>query len=275
MSDRDCMVRHMRLIAGTALLAAFAVAGCSGASSSSEQAAGSATAASVPSSASASSTPSRSAPPVLATNSDHLLKGDAHPTFPAGQAGKVDVVAIGPFDRNLGSGTLPVVFRNNTAHAISHVDLTATARRANGKVVGSGSSQDVVPAQVQPGEVAFAYIFFQSAKGIPSHGTRYSFSSDTSPADTSSFNTAPIKITQANHVGGAIVGTGVNDTGKKVTGPYGVDVFCFQGNHVTRVETDFANEDGDLKPGAPISYSVSLYGDSCSHYLVGSSGFFN
>ena len=195
--------------------------------------------------------------------------------FPPGQSGRVDGVAIGQLDKSLGSATLPVAFRNNTAHGIAHVDLTSTARLASGKVVGSGSSQDVVPAQIPVGGIGLAYIYFESAKAIPTHGTRYAFNSDASPADTSSYNTAPVKITQANHVGGAIVGTGINATGKKLTGPYAVDAFCFiNGSELARVESDFANEDGDLRPGATISFSIDLYGDACSRYLVGSSGFF-
>ena len=261
----------MRPIAVVFVLTAMALAGCGSGSSSGVQTAGTVTASPTQSSASPSNTQS-SSPPVLPTNSDHLLKGNADPTFPAGEAGKVDVVDVGPLDK--ASGTLPVVIRNNTAHGVGHVDLTATARLPGGKVVGSGKSQGVVPAQIQPGGIGLAYIYFENAESIPRHGTTYTFTADTLPADTSSFNTAPIKITQANHVDGAIVGSGVNDTDKKLSGPYSVHVFCFVRNHVRRFKTGFANEDGDLGPKATISYTVSLDGDPCPKYLVGSSGYF-
>jgi hypothetical protein len=258
---------------GAAVLVLALAAGCGGGTSSGERSAGEATESA--GAQTSSQTVTKSHPPiVLPITAGGFLKGNAHPNFPAGRPGKVDVVSIGSIDRSSGSATLPVIFRNNTARGIAHVELSATARTSAGKVVASGSSQDIVPAQIQPGGLGLGYIYFEHANAMPAHGTRYTFAADTSPADTSSYNTAPVKITEANNVGGAIVGTGVNTTGEKLTGPYSVDAFCFNGNQITRVEKDFANEDGDLPPRGTISFSIDLNGDSCTKFLVGSSGFF-
>jgi hypothetical protein len=269
------MFRTGRLALGCVALAAL-LAACSSGSSGDESTAGTLTARGQGHTIAPISTPSAGAAPTpLTVNASGLLKGNAKPDFPAGQAGKISVVAIGPLQKNLGSGTLPVAFRNNTARSIAHVDLTSTARLSSGKVVGTGSSQDVVPAQVQPGGVGLAYIYFEAAKAIPKAHVRYTFAADSSPADASSYNTAPVKITQANLVGGAIQGVGVNETGHEISGPYSVDAFCFTpSGDLASVQTDFANEDGNIPPGGTISYSLDLYGTKCPRFLVGSSGFF-
>ena len=104
-------------------------------------------------------------------NASGLLSGDANPEFPAGDTGKVAVVAQAPIDKdkNFGSATLAFAFRNNTDAPISHVDWTATAT-AGGKLVATGSSQGTQPAWVAPGEVGMAFIYFETGNEIPDSG---------------------------------------------------------------------------------------------------------
>lgn len=123
----------------------------------------------------------------LAFNASGLLGGTARPRFDDGEAGDVSVVQVGPLDTD--QGILLFAFRNNTAEGISHVDWTATAR-SGGSIVGTGSSQGTIPAQVAPGEVGLGYIFFENAGAIPGNA-QYEFAVETSRVDTTSYNTAP------------------------------------------------------------------------------------
>lgn len=207
----------------------------------------------------------------LPLNAGALLGGNAKPTLPAGEPGEVSVVQVGPLKTD--SGILLFAFRNNTDEGISHVDWTASAR-SGGKLVSSGSSQGTIPAQVQPGEVGLSYIYFENADAIPAK-SEYEFSASSSKADTSSYNTAPLKVTETNVVGNAIVGGAVNQTGEKTTGPYGVDVYCFKGNKVVDYFSSFAEPGEDLEPGGTVTFTVDLYDNTCASYIVGVRGYFN
>jgi hypothetical protein len=88
-----------------------------------------------------------------------LLAGTADPHLPDGESGKVSVVQVGPLGELGSSATLPFAFRNNSGEGISHVDWAATAH-SGGSIVATGSSQGTIPAQVQPGEIGLAFIFF-------------------------------------------------------------------------------------------------------------------
>jgi hypothetical protein len=213
----------------------------------------------------------------LPINSGGLLGGNAKPVFPAGAPGKVDVVGIGPLSTTpAGDSTLPIAVRNNTRAGVSHIDISATARNNTGKLVATGTSQEVDPAQLAPGEVGLSFIYFQIGTPPPPKDATYSFSAQTIPADKSSYNTASLKVTEANLSGGSIVGTGVNKTGKQVQGPYSVNAYCFDAaGHLLSTQGSFADQSGDLAPNASASFTLNLYGTSCPSYLVGITGFFS
>jgi hypothetical protein len=208
-------------------------------------------------------------------NVSGLLNGDAKPDLPAGEGNKVAVIAQAPLEKDsaMGSAILTFAFRNNTDKAISHVDWTATAR-AGGKLVATGSSQGTQPAQIAPGEVGMAFIYFDAGSDIPDNGVTYEFSPETSEANTESYNTAPLAVGEANRNGKKIVGSATNKTGKPLTGPYGVEVYCFDGNSITGQRGDFAEEDGDVAPGGTVHFTLDLYDTPCKTFALGVSGFF-
>ena len=111
------------------------------------------------------------APSVQPFNVGGFLAGTAKPTFPAGEPGQVSIVAEGPLKKPGIGAKLPIAYRNNTSAAISHVDLSATAR-LNGKLVASGQRQGATPAQVQPGEVGFALTSSEDSKSMPAPGLK-------------------------------------------------------------------------------------------------------
>lgn len=216
------------------------------------------------------------APSIKPFNAGGFLGGNANATFPAGQPGQVTVFVAGPLEKD--KSILPVAYRNNTGEAISHVDLTATARK-NGRLVGTGESQGGIPAQLQPGEVGLAYIYFETAKSMPNTGVKYEFTTDTAPADTSTYNTAPLTVGEANRTGSslgtAIVGTAVNKTGQGLSGPYNVLVFCFAGNEVVDVPQGSADQLNDIAANAKVSFTVDLFDTKCNTFTVGVSGYFH
>ena len=252
-------------IGGAAMLT---IAGCSTASTSNEPAG------SLSASAAAPSTQAAATAVAPTFNSGGYLGGNAKPKLPTGDAGKVSVLSEGPLKSDgSGGASLLFTYRNNTNAAISHVDFTATAT-AGGKVVASGKSQGTIPAQVKPGEAGLGFIYFEDTKSIPDSGTTYAFESSTSPADTSSYNTAPLTVTQATNNGKSIIGSAANKTGKPLSGPYSVEIYCFKGSALKNQITDFTSESGDISAAASVSFSSDLLGKSCSRFTVGVSGYF-
>ena len=207
----------------------------------------------------------------LPFNASGYLGGTAQPNLDAGEAGEVSVVQIGPLDA--ASGTLIFAFRNNTSESISHVDWTGTAR-SGGSIVATGSSQGTTPAQLQPGEAGLSYIFFDNAEAIPADA-EYEFQVSTSAADTSSYNTAPLTVTEANASGDSIVGSATNETGAEATGPYSVEVYCFEGDALLSSMITFAEQSGEVADGGIVTFSANLFGDSCPTFAVGVSGYFS
>ena len=248
--------------------AAFLLAACG------QTAPSNSTRAQTSSSQTAAARPSQSAnaPRAKPFNAGGYLGGNATPTFPVGEPGKVAVVAKGALMRD--SGLLLIAYRNNTSAAISHVEIAATAN-AGGKVVATGQSQvGAIPAQVQVGEVALDYIYFDNVKSVPQNGVSYRFTVQTMPADMSSYNTAPLTITQATNNGSAIIGAAVNKTGKNLTGPYGVYAYCVHGGKLAAMKDGFAHPDGDLGAGSQASFTIDLYDTKCNKFVIGASGYF-
>lgn len=265
-SIRSVLVKRFGMAALVALIT-VSVSACGSESESSSQSGGSSATVITPS-------PSTAVPSIQPFNAGGYLAGNAKPTFPAGASGKVSIVGRGPLHKDgTGSAMLPVAYRNNTPKDIAHVDLSATAR-LNGQLVASGQSQGATPAQVQPGEVGFAFIYFEDSKSMPDKGLAFEFTTETMPADDSSYNTAPVKVKEATYNGKSIVGTAQNLTGKNLTGPYDVQVYCFQGSKLTAELGSFADQDSDISNNDSVSFTVDLYDTKCATFTVGVSGYF-
>lgn len=227
------------------------------------------------------STPSSSAaaakdaaPAAQPFNVGGLLAGNASPTYDAGDTGKVAVVSRGTLKKDMiGGAVLPIAYRNNTSKAIAHVDFTGAAS-AGGVLVGSGLSQGSTPAQVQPGEIGFAYIYFSDASSFPDTGVTYEFTVTNSPADKSPYNTAPLTVSQSSNNGTSIIGAAVNKTGAALTGPYSVDVYCFSGNDLADEIVDFADQSSDIPASGQVTFTVQLLDRACSSYAFGVSGYY-
>jgi len=181
-----------------------------------------------------------------------------------------------PIQPQSGGTSVPIVFRNNTSTAIAHVDISAPAKDPTGKIVASGASQGTDPSTVQPGQWAFAFIFFDPGTKLAANDT-LSFSFQTMPASTESFNTAAVQVTQANLSGSSIAGGVQNMTGHPVQGPISVHAYCLNtAGDPTSVVTGFtSSSSGNLAPDATDSFQLDLYDQSCPSFLVGASGYYS
>ena len=205
----------------------------------------------------------------LPFNASGLLGGNASPSFGDGEKNAVSVVHVGA--KLVDQSVLLFAFRNNTDAAIAHVDFTATAR-SGGSIVGSGSSQGTAPSVVQSGEVGLAYIYFDNIASIPDDA-EYEFQVNTMPADTSPYNTAALRVQEANLVGESIVGGALNDTGANTVGPFSVSIFCFDGDQMSDHMLGYSDQQ-DAADGVSVSFSEALYGRSCPNFALGVSGWF-
>lgn len=204
-----------------------------------------------------------------------MLGGNARPSFPEGDAG-INVVAIGKLDASpaFGSATLLIAIRNNSPEGVSAVAISAVAR-VDGEMVATGSTHDVSPTQIGPGEVALGYIYFDTGGDLPSSGVDYTFSSESSPIDTGWWGSADLVVNEVNHRGDSIVGSALNAAGKVVEGPFSVEIYCFDGDKLMDSATGYAEEGGTIQPDASVHFSVNLYDTKCEEFAVGVSGYFS
>lgn len=75
--------------------------------------------------------------------------------------------------------------------------------------------------------------------------------------------------------GDAIVGSATNDTGAKTTGPYSVEVYCFEGDTLLSSRISYAEQTGEVADGGKVTFSANMYGETCPTFAVGVSGYFS
>lgn len=204
-----------------------------------------------------------------------FVTGNASPVLPAGKSGVVALVSEGA--RTDQSGSLPVVMRNNTSHTVARITASGTIQNASGKLIATGSDQGFMPNLVQPGGIAFGYIYFQDPSASIPPGGKVSIQLGSTPASQDAYeNIRELKVENTNltvgESGKQILGQAVDQYHYRISGPIGVDVACFdKTGRVLDVDSDFASPD-NLMPGQTASYTVSLT-SRCPVYLVAASGF--
>jgi hypothetical protein len=199
------------------------------------------------------------------------LAGDAHPSLTTGKPGSVDVVYTGaPYGE--GGTTLPVVVWNGTSAPVDDVDVSGSAT-VGGKIVGSGDSQGIEPQNLQPGQLGFGFVYFETS--IPA-GATFNLTATSTPGTSTYYLDAP--VTQANYIPGgdngidAVTGSVSNPGPQTMSGPITANVYCFTGGNLTAVETGFTSSNAAIAPGTSTSYSTDVT-DPCPTFLVGASGF--
>jgi len=209
----------------------------------------------------------------LPVNSGGLLAGTARPSFPAGKPGAIEVVATGEIVDDPSGAYLPIAIRSNVAEPVGRVVVAATIQDATGKQIASGSSQGTDPQTLAPGEVALSFVHFE-ASTVPA-AAAHQFTIQNESPSTASSSHATLKVSTANLVGGAVTGTATNQTGATLSGPYDVNVYCFDtAGKMLVVQSSFADLDGDLAASKTVPYTVNLAEHTCPSFLVGVTAFY-
>lgn len=212
--------------------------------------------------------------PVLARNVTPMF------SVPKANQHKVAVVGFGALPTTAGSSTgyaEPFAVRNGTKKTIANLSADGVVKNSVGKIVDTGSDQGFSPTRLEPGQEAFAFIYFQSAQSFPAGATLQVHVSyqDLSTPDTYKADLATVQV---NNTGTDIVGESKNIRKDTIQGPVSVDVYCVDANGIfTGPELGtFANlpdSSDEVAPGASYSFDVDLYGNTCPTYVVGSTGF--
>ena len=262
---------NKRIVAVGAVLLALALNGCG--ASATQTGGGSASGSSTEPGAPA--TTSAAAEVKMGTTADAIaagwLAGNANPDFPAGEAGKVDVVASAPIKVNAaGLVTLPVALRNGTNESITSVELTGAAMDESGKILASGRSQGFSPAVVPAGAVALGYVFFDAELPVTA---KLEFTVASKPLKGDPYF-QDLKVDQANAVGTSVTGKATNTSKNTLNGPYGVHVTCFDAEgSLMGSQIGYASPDADLASGQSVTFQVDFYNEPCPTFLVGASGY--
>ncbi len=186
-------------------------------------------------------------------------------SLPAGDPGVVAVIASGAaLDR---SHSIPIIIRNNTSDTIGQIEVTGIARDAAGTLAGSGSSQGFQPKRVEPGEIAWGYVFFGDTTG---DGLTFELSAS---GDEASTYFQPIEITELNANDNQIVGVITNTSDDELSGPISVGGICFAADGSLLGTFNAFSEQDKLAAGGTGSFSADLYGDACPNGLLGASGY--
>jgi hypothetical protein len=196
------------------------------------------------------------------------VEGDI--TIPDGQAGELSVALVGRPD---GSG-VPFVVRNRTNAPLQDISVTGTVRDRAGKLLGSGSSQAMVPSVVQPGEWGFGYVYF-GTEDLPADAA-FDLKAEGSPVESTGFDDVDLEVTEVSRANGEfgaqLVGIMRNTSDATIEGPIDVVAICFDGAVPTSTVSGFTDGD-EVAAGATTSFSLDLLDASCPAFAIGGSGY--
>lgn len=187
-------------------------------------------------------------------------------SLPDGDPGEVSIIASGT---TIGTrGSVPMIVRNNTGDVVGNIEVSGTARDAADALVGSGASQGFQPKTIEPGEIAFGYVYFDTE--LTGSSFAYDFTVNTQPPNEFF---ASVTVTEVNNTGDKIIGTVANEGDGEVTGPIRVETLCFNDDGTFRVDADAYVEPYDLPVGGTGSFSIDLFDAPCPNGLIAASGY--
>lgn len=208
--------------------------------------------------------------PGASVDNDHLfISGNV--AVPLGEgAGALEVVLEGPTD----GSSVPLIVRNNTDHPVYNVSVEGLARGADGSLVGSGSSLDLEPSTLQPGEWAIGSVYFDYDILDGTETFMFQTAYDTTPGF---LNDVPLTVGEAtlNESGFSpvIVGILLNEGDVAASLPR-VMIGCFgDDGTLLGVESGYGEAD-EVAPGGFTSFSADLYDiDDCPNFAIAASGY--
>ncbi len=200
-----------------------------------------------------------------------LIGGNALSLVSQGEQGVLAVVAVGIYDGN----TLPFVVRNNTGQPVISLSASATAANPAGQLIATGGDQGLNPNLVRPGGLSIGYLYFGGVE-LP-EDTAFELEVDGVPAGEEQFeNQRDLEVVEAAYVDGRVVGTLNNGYGETLTGPFSVQLACFdQSGALLDADRSFTQKDS-ADPGEMVPFQAPSFGSlDCPLFLVAGSGFSN
>jgi hypothetical protein len=193
------------------------------------------------------------------------LDGDASPSFPGGDQGVVAVVGTGPLSpAGPGPATVAVAVRNNTSTTATNLTVTVIAQDAQGER-SVGSSGEVTPSDIAPGQVALALVVFpddaRPEPAMPLQATVASAGGDSTRTT--------LDVSGATSSAGTVTGEATNAETTTVHGPYPVYVYCFDEAGALGVATSgSARARGPTPAGRSVMFEVDLDDHLCPRFAV-------
>jgi len=201
-------------------------------------------------------------------NASPFVGGDAAHLVPEGEAGKLSVVAVGPYD----GFYLPVVVRNNTDAAMISVQVEGSAHSADGTLLAVSGASTMRPNLVGAGEVALGDAYF-GGTDLPADAT-FELEAEGQPYDGAgaSFVT-DLEAVEASVRDDRILGRFRNAADETVR-PITASVVCFdEDGALLRYYQASAFDESQVLPGEAVAFEIPLVrGDACPSFLVAATG---
>lgn len=195
------------------------------------------------------------------------LRSDGPTPDVAEQDGEV-TVAFGP----VSDSRLPFLAHNATGGPVSRIEVSGSVV-ADGETLTSGRSQTVHPNVVEPGGVAFGFVF--AGDPLPEGATIEEPAVDYTEGLGDFENIVALDVDELDAPGGQFTGTVANPHDIEVDGPISVGVACLDddGSLVDVVDT-YADRDR-IEAGGEATFTIDLFGDDldCAGVLAGASGY--
>ncbi len=195
--------------------------------------------------------------------------GNAFSLLPPGESGELSVIAVGQL--NEFAIGLPFVIRNNTGEDVDGITVSATARDANGALLGAGNAIIVTPQVIVAGGVAIGALSFGSTT-FPEDAT-YDFEIDEARFSA----TRDLDVVEAAVFEDRVVATFENTTDELIKGPILISAVCFdpEGNLLNHNLGSLAVtsvDSGEEISGQANILAYGITGVGCPAFLVTGSG---
>jgi hypothetical protein len=218
----------------------------------------------------AQTTPVAATPGVPATlagqDASQSLVGDALPLLPPGRPGVVDIITVGvPINYDV-----PIVLRNNTGEAVLLTSIHGTAHEATGALIATGEAGSFIsPSVVRAGQVAIAWVYFNSRDNLPPDAV-LAFEPETESLATATVFRQDLEIVEVAPGEQNITGLVQNGTEVPLAGTVNVLGICFDATGaITGSYLTYADKN-DLDPDETASFNIELEGTGpCDAFLLG------
>lgn len=199
-----------------------------------------------------------------ASDLNRFMVGNAIVPLPAPSSDKVEIIELGRTEQ-----TLYMLVRNNTDTPITSVSVNTVVRGSDGTMLAvEDSLGSFDPKLINPGEVAFGYVYFSNFT-LPDDA-KFQYDVTWSSATTSE-SYGDLFVAEVNLVGNRFVGMLRNDSQEKANWPIEAVALCFNAQGVFLFDASEIATQNVVQAGETIPFQIELR-DTCPYYLIFASG---